>query len=194
MAESKDQKNYGTIILVGLVAVAAFLGGIYFTGHRSTQTTSASPTPGATSAPTGQAKVSPTNTTLGNFIVTGDQLCATGNKPIVYFFGSTTCPHCQWEHPIMQKITAEFSSVISYHDNQDNNTTDQDIWNKYASINGGAIPFIVVGCQYARVGSGEAVGQATEEQNLTALFCKVTGGKPDKVCSAVKDLVSQIAN
>jgi thiol-disulfide isomerase/thioredoxin len=127
-------------------------------------------------------------TTVGSFTATTDAVLSENGKPIVYFFGSTTCPHCVWEKPVIAKAIAKFGSVISYHENIDNEK-DKDIFSKYST---GGIPTVVIAGKYYRVGSGENSGEETEIKNLTALICKVTGNKPDAVCSAVQDIISQI--
>jgi len=59
-------------------------------------------------------------------------------------------------------------------------------------------PFLILGCKYARVGSGETLGtndadsQKLEAQALTAILCKLTSGKPTSICSPLKDQISQI--
>jgi len=130
----------------------------------------------------------PGNTTVGSFTATTDEVLAENGKPIVYFFGSTTCPHCTWEKPVIQGVIAKFGSVISYHENIDNEK-DKDVFSKYST---GGIPTVVIAGKYYRVGSGENTGADVEAKNLTALICKVTGNKPDAVCSAVQDIISQI--
>ena len=57
-----------------------------------------------------------------------------------------------------------------------------DIFQKYIDINGGGIPFIVLGCKYVRVGSGERAGEEAEKAALTELICELTGGQPVGVC------------
>lgn len=127
--------------------------------------------------------------TLGNFSVSTDQVCQENNKPIVYFFGSTGCPHCKWEHPIVEKVVQAFGNQISFHNNMDATSTDMDVFSKYST---GGIPTIILGCKYYRVGSGENAGEETETKDLTALICKLTNNQPSSVCSQVQDLISQI--
>jgi len=129
------------------------------------------------------------NTTIGNFLVSSDPICYENERPIFYFFGSQSCPHCQWEHPIIQKVAKLFEGVISFHENFDNNN-DQDIFSKYSAQ--GYIPTVVIGCKYYRNGAGENDGEATETQNLTALLCKITNNQPESVCSEVKNAVDSI--
>jgi len=126
--------------------------------------------------------------TIGDFSVSDDEICKEEGKPAVYFFGSKSCPHCSWEHPIIQEIAAKFEGDIVFHDNM-GNQENMDIFQKYST---GGVPTLVLGCKYYRVGSGENEGEETEAKNLTALICKLTGSKPSDVCDGVKDLINQI--
>jgi thiol-disulfide isomerase/thioredoxin len=110
--------------------------------------------------------------------VVGAQVCKENDKPIVYFFGSSTCPHCTWEKPVIQAIVANFGDKISYHENIDSQT-DSDIFSQYST---GSIPTVVIGCKYYRVGSGESAGEDSEKQTLTNLICDITGNQPESVC------------
>jgi thiol-disulfide isomerase/thioredoxin len=120
----------------------------------------------------------PVVTTIGNFIVSGDELCREDENPIVYFFGSDGCPACEWEYPVIVNVTAKFAGYISFHDNKNNATADREIFAEYST---GYIPTLVLGCTYYRVGAGRDV---VEETNvLTALICNLTGSEPADVCS-----------
>ncbi len=93
--------------------------------------------------------------TIGRFVVTNDDLCVDGDgRPIVYFFGSNSCPHCRWQHPVINNVTSLFDGFIDYHDNM-GSQADSDIFRKYLVINRGSVPFILIGCKFARLGSGE---------------------------------------
>lgn len=131
-------------------------------------------------------------TTIGRFTKTGDELCQQDGKPIVYFFGASSCPHCRWEHPIIKKVADKFGDQISFRNNMDNQAEDRDIWEKYAAVHRGGVPFLVLGCQYVRVGSGENDGEAKEAENLTALICKLTDSQPASVCDPVEELTGQL--
>lgn len=153
-----------------------------------------------TSTPTGPLVPKPTSRyqqTAGNFLVTGDEICAEDGKPAVYFFGSSTCPHCLWEKPIAQKVFEEFKDQISYHENFDNDE-DSSVYMKYVDIHSGYVPFLVLGCKYARMGAGENLGtneeesKRLEEEALTAVLCKLTGERPAEVCSLVKNKVLEV--
>ena len=115
----------------------------------------------------------------GNFNqITDAQVCQENGKPIVYFFGSESCPHCKWETPVIEAVTKIFGSAISYHENIDNGK-EMDVFNKYST---GSIPTLVIGCKYYRVGSGESAGVESETKTLTKLICDITGNQPAGVC------------
>ncbi|KPJ71632.1 hypothetical protein AMJ50_01350 [Parcubacteria bacterium DG_74_3] len=126
--------------------------------------------------------------TIGNFLVSKDETCKENEKPAIYFFGSEGCPHCQWEHPIVEDVTGKFEEQISFHNNMDSGE-DMDIFKKYSS---GGIPTLVLGCKYSRVGSGARLGEEGEEEVLTALICSLTGGQPADICNEVRSLIDQI--
>ena len=117
-------------------------------------------------------------TTIGDFSISSDEVCKENEKPIVYFFGSNGCPHCIWEHPIVEEVVAKFGDAIVFHNNMDSEE-DMDVFNKYST---GSIPTLVLGCKYYRVGSGEGAGEEEEIKNLTSLICELTGNQPDTVC------------
>lgn len=128
--------------------------------------------------------------TIGDFSVSSGEVCKEDGKPIVYFFGSESCPHCIWERPIIEGVADEFKEDISFH----NNTgieQDSEVFQKYST---GGVPTLVLGCKYYRVGSGEQMGEEQEEKVLAALMCKLTDGEPASVCSQVEDLINQIGD
>lgn len=181
------------IFIIVLAAVVAFLGGMKWTLMKKPKGGGATPTPTPK-----KVEVSPTEgpkypTTIGNFLVTNKEICQENGKPIIYYFGSKSCPHCLWEEPIVKKVAGKFSGLISFHNNMDKQTdADAEVFAQYSDINPGYIPFLVFGCKYARLGSGESEGEAEEEKNLTALICKLTEGQPEKVCIPLKDLIGQV--
>lgn len=131
-------------------------------------------------------------TTVGGFLVTKKEICQEDGKPVVYMFGSSSCPHCTWEHPIFEKVMAKFGNLITVHDNMDEQNQDREIYQEYSEINRGAIPFVILGCRYVKLGSGEQLGEQVEEKSITALVCKLTNNQPQKVCDTVKDLIDQV--
>lgn len=176
------------IFIIVLAAVVAFLGGVKWTLMKKPKSGEAAPTPTSK-----KAEVSPTEgpkypTTIGNFLITDKEICLEDNKPIIYYFGSSSCPHCQWENPIVKKVTDKFKGLVSFHNNMDKQA-DTEVFAKYSDINPGYIPFLVFGCKYARLGSGEGGGEVEEEENLTALICKLTDSKPEKICQALRDKI-----
>ncbi|MBI4653311.1 thioredoxin family protein [Candidatus Kuenenbacteria bacterium] len=122
--------------------------------------------------------------TIGDFKVTKNEVCQENGKPIIYFFGSTGCPHCVWEKPVVEKVLNNFKDLVSFHKNIDSQK-DMDVFLKYSE---GGIPALVLGCKYYRVGSGEQSGEENETKNLTALICKLTNNQPSAICEPVKDL------
>jgi len=127
--------------------------------------------------------------TIGNFLVTSEEICKEDGKPIVYFFGSESCSYCSWEHPIMEKVAAKFEGEISFHNNMDSDA-DMDVFSKYST---GGIPTLVLGCKYYRVGAGTQLGEEEEEERiLTALVCKLAGNQPADVCQEIEDLINQV--
>jgi len=128
-------------------------------------------------------------TTIGDFTVTTDEIIMEDGKPVVYFFGSETCPHCQWEHPIIEKVGEQFKDYISFHNNMDNDL-DGDVFTKYSG--GGYIPATIIGGRYFRIGSGETLGEEENTKVLQALVCKITNNYPAEVCSKVQELIDQI--
>lgn len=125
-----------------------------------------------------------TGKTTGNFSVSNDEICLEDGKPIVYFFGSVSCPHCVWEHPIVEETASKFEGYISFHNNMDTDA-DMDVFSKYST---GAIPTIVLGCKYYRMGSGENAGAEQEALDLTQLICDLTNNQPSEVCPPVGEV------
>jgi len=118
------------------------------------------------------------NESIGGFKDSGEEVCREDGKPIVYFFGSESCPHCSWEHPVIKEVAGEFGDKISFHDNMDSDA-DMDVFQKYST---GGVPTLVIGCKYYRVGSGERSGEEGEKENLTNLICELTKGQPTEIC------------
>lgn len=135
-----------------------------------------------------EEKVQKEKSTIGNFSVSKDEICKENGKPIIYLFGSQGCPHCTWEHPIVERIAEDFEGYITFHNNMDSDA-DRNIFSKYST---GGIPTLVLGCKYYRVGSGERSGEENESEVLTALICKLAENRPSDICDSVQDLISQI--
>ncbi len=126
--------------------------------------------------------------TIGEFSISNDEVCLENGKPIVYFFGADSCPHCIWEHPIVQKVVGQFGETISFHDNMNNNGKDVDIFTKYSPQ--GSIPVLVIGCKYYRLGTAEpetSDGVLVAEKNFTSLICQLTNNLPSGVCASSQE-------
>ena len=183
--KSANQTSSPYLIPLAIIVAGALVGaGLYFGGKQP-------PLPAPSVQPTatqegqeGQVageEVPQYETTVGNFLVLNEEVCQENGQPIVYYFGSSGCPHCSWEYPIIKEVMGKFADQISFHDLMDKQE-EFDVFQKYIDINGGGIPFIVLGCKYARVGSGEQAGEEAEKQALTQLLCELTSKKPAEVC------------
>jgi len=176
-------------IIAILLIIVAFLAGLKLTQKKLPAGGGVSPTPSAGGVQPTEAPKYPT--TFGNFSITNQEICKENAKPVIYYFGSTSCPHCSWEEPIVKKVAEKFSGLISFHNNMDKQT-DMEVFQKYADINPGYIPFLVFGCKYARLGSGETDGEAKEVENLSIILCKLTDGKPVSVCEPLKGKAAEV--
>ena len=186
----KKKKNLTTPILIFLLVAAAFLLGSLWTENRRLDTgepTSADSNP----SPAVAEPAAELPTIIGNFMVSEEEVCEEEGQPLVYYFGASFCPHCSWEHPVMQQAAAQFEGLISFHDNMDSQE-DQDVYDRFAAINEGYIPFTIIGCRYVRRGSGETLGEEEETRVLTALICSLTDSQPESVCTPVQDLIDQL--
>ncbi len=115
-------------------------------------------------------------------------------RPAAYFFGTTLCPHCAWERPILLNVTAKFAGYIDVTKTEidiSQPPTEMAIFKHYSP--GGDIPLIIIGGKYYRVGSGEKLGIETETNILTAFLCKATNS-PIEECrkTEIVQLLSEI--
>jgi len=109
-----------------------------------------------------------TDNTVNTFTeVKENEICKENGKPIIYFFGSKTCPHCEWEKPIIEEVIKSYGDKISFHENIDSEK-DKDVFSKFNKE--GGIPTIIIGCKYYRIGSGEADGADKEKENLKTVI------------------------
>ncbi len=195
-------KNRTTLVLVALLLVASFAVGSMWTRIRYLEGEKEAKKPEekkeATAQQPSEVKVlgeeAGERLGLGNFDVYDEEVCKEDGKPIVYYFGRSSCPHCIWEHPVLEKAVKDFSDFISFHDDMDkldNLGKDTEVYAKYSRIYGG-VPLIVMGCKYAQVGSGEQWGEEEETKNLQAVLCKLTEGRPEAVCGQVSDYIDKI--
>lgn len=133
-------------------------------------------------------------------------------KPLVYFFGTTWCPHCGWERPLFVNATSNFGTwsgiqesdlsgaiftsdyitVKAYEiDKEQPSAEDMKVFQHYSP--GGNIPLLIFGGKYFRIGSGEAFGAVNETAALNAILCKITNSAA-AVCNStsVQELWSQL--
>jgi thiol-disulfide isomerase/thioredoxin len=184
-------------LIIFLLLVVVILAVLKWQGRGNSPTPIVNPPPSIEVTPIPSvSEVSPTKilghgVTIGNFTITSNPICLEKDRPVIYYFGSNTCPHCQWEHPIIKKATDKFSGLISFHDNMDSQN-DLEIFTKYNDIHSGYIPFLVFGCKYVRLGSGENVGEEIEMENLSVILCKLTNDRPASVCGPLKEKISEI--
>jgi len=184
----KDKIKY--LIVVLLVVLAGGAGFLVTKSNLQKENSIVKKTESSPTATPTQPKAVDYPKTDGNFLVTDKEICLEDGKPVVYFFGSASCPHCVWEKPVAQKVFNQFKNEISYHENFDSDK-DSDVFMKYNDINPGYVPFLVLGCKYARTGAGQNLGKddaeskKLEEEALTAILCKLTNGKPEKVCASI---------
>ncbi|MGB9637370.1 MAG: hypothetical protein ACPLY7_01050, partial [Microgenomates group bacterium] len=111
-------------IIVLVLVLAAGAGGFFWTkerlagGEMKVKGDSSIPASTPTSAPTSQPTPSYPSI-IGSFLVTDKEVCTKDGRPLVYFFGSSSCPHCMWEKPIIEKVAKEFVKEIDFHENID---------------------------------------------------------------------------
>ena len=102
------------------------------------------------------------------FYSTGDTACTdSNNKPYVFMFSTTWCPHCVWIKDTFDGLAnEEFADEINLQhwelDTGDNPLTFitenrvpaefESIYKKYNPQ--GSIPTFVFGCEYIRIGNG----------------------------------------
>jgi len=190
-------KKYLKYLIILALVLAATAGGFFWTRNsllKNPEVKSAAVSP--TQTPT---KPAPSySRTIGGFMVTEREIVREEGKPVVYFFGMETCPHCLWEKPIAQKVFSQFKDEIVYKERFDSEE-DMDVFESYKDVNPDyGVPLIIVGGKYVRVGAGESLG-ATEEESkkleeeaLTALVCKLTDSQPSSICGPLEEEIKAI--
>jgi len=184
-------------ILILLLVVASFLMGMIWTQSRQKDEVENSPVDQQEEVVLDQEQeervLGESAVVLGNFKVLEEaEICLENGKPLVYYFGGSFCSYCKWEHPIVSSVAEKFKGYISFHDNMDKTDADQDIVEKYAALNKGYVPFMVIGCQYWQLGSGEAFGEEQEANHIAALICKITNNEPEEVCAPLQEMIDSI--
>lgn len=181
------------IIIAGIIIAGAILisSGTIKLQNPSKTNTAANTTPAPTNTAaipiiaSGPASVAPTAPGVKTFLEKANaEICKEDNKPIVYLFSTTWCPHCQWVNDTFNKVAKEYvnsGKIKAYHweiDIKDDTLTtakETEVPAKdlaiYQEFNpGGSIPTFVLGCKYFRVGNGYEQQQdlASEETEFRA--------------------------
>ncbi|MFH0836589.1 MAG: hypothetical protein V1870_00510 [Candidatus Aenigmatarchaeota archaeon] len=126
--------------------------------------------------------------TIGGFLdIKNATVYKQNNKVLVYFFGTTWCPHCNWEKPNFIEATSRFGAwngdtyTSNYFDVKllqidiiDISQYKEDLEAFHHYSPKGTIPVIIIGGKYFRIGSGESIGKDMDTKVLTALLCKAT--------------------
>ncbi len=116
----------------------------------------------------------------GNFLVKENaEIIKEDGKPVVFLFTSSTCPHCNWEKPVLKAVVDQFGDNIVYKQREDS-TEDQDVYSQFGT---GGVPLVVLGGKYYREGAGENLGEEKEKEYLTKYICELTEGLPENVCN-----------
>ncbi len=127
--------------------------------------------------------------TMGGFVKVDDDLCLDDGKPIIYYFGTSECPFCQWQHPVVVEAMERFKGYVSFKDNTDTDD-DLEVFFRYSD---GGVPLIVAGCNYFRVGAGGSQGDEESDRDIiSAIACKLTGGEPGDVCDGLEEIINEI--
>ena len=94
------------------------------------------------------------------------KVCFEGNKPVVFLFSTTNCPHCQWIKALFDSVVKKYSGRISaYHwqletgDNTLTKVVEKELPYEHMAIYQrfspeGYVPVFVFGCKYYRIGNG----------------------------------------
>ena len=127
---------------------------------------------------------------IGGFTKTDEEVCLENGKPIVYYFGRSECPFCIWQQPVITSAMEQFEGYVVFKDHTDTEE-DMDVFTRYSEE--GAVPLIVIGCNYFRLGAGGSEGnEESDKNNISALTCKLTGGQPQEVCLGLEGVIEQI--
>lgn len=132
--------------------------------------------------------VPPANEVIGGFGKVSDTPCLENGKPIMYYFGTSTCPFCTWQTPVIERVAELFKDNVVTKIRLDTEE-DRDIFSNYSE---GGVPLIVIGCQYSRVGAGTQWGEEQDINYISALNCKLTNNQPANVCDPLQDLINSI--
>jgi len=115
----------------------------------------------------------------GNFSTKEDaEIITEDGKLVVYLFTSSTCPHCEWEKPVVNEVISQFGDNVILKLREDT-AEDQEVYTQFGT---GGVPLLVIGGKYYREGSGENFGKDAEKEYLTKYICELTGNTPEDIC------------
>ncbi|MDD3046424.1 MAG: hypothetical protein PHH88_02005 [Candidatus Pacebacteria bacterium] len=116
----------------------------------------------------------------GSFLVRENaEIITEDGKPVIYLFTSSTCPHCEWEKPVIQAVVDTFGDNVVYKLREDT-AEDQNVYTQYGN---GGVPLVLIGGKYYREGAGENFGEEAEKGYLTKYICELTNNIPETVCN-----------
>jgi len=183
-------------ILVLLLVIASFLMGVIWTQSRQkgeVEEQLPQETGETVLQPEEERVLGESSAGIGNFkVLTEEEVCREDDLPVVYYFGSSSCPHCTWEYPVVKSVMDQFEGEIAFKDGMDNIEEYQETWDQYVSLNQNSYPFMILGCRYWQLGSGESFGEEKEAENIAALLCKLTNGEPAGVCAPLQEVIDSI--
>jgi len=115
----------------------------------------------------------------GSFLVRENaEIITEDGKPVIYLFTSSTCPHCEWEKPVIQAVVDTFGDNVVYKLREDT-AEDQNVYTQYGN---GGVPLVLIGGKYYREGAGENFGEEKEKEYLTRYICELTNNLPETIC------------
>lgn len=120
---------------------------------------------------------------VGSFTEYANEPCKEEEKPVVFMFSASWCPHCKWIGAEFESWAKEQKDIVVYRyevDLEDNTLTDEkengipkEHLQVYEQFNPNqSIPTFVFGCKYGRVGNGfegEDSGLKKEREEFDSL-------------------------
>ena len=84
-----------------------------------------------------------------------DTICKENGKPIIRYFSTSWCPHCQYINPVFDSVVAEYGNKLDVrHYVIDLNTpSDAEMAEFHKFSPNGNIPAFSFGCEYYKIGN-----------------------------------------